>query len=79
MEREEVMRRLADFTADCNGPLGPVPVTRAMRKHRAIFADLREAGLTWPAIADLLKEAGMAKSAKTWRQLFERASKEGDE
>ncbi len=75
MDRDAALAQLRAFVADCTA-LGKVPVTRAIRRHRSVFVDLRNAGLTWPAIADLLNEAGMKKGADTWRRLFDRTEED---
>jgi hypothetical protein len=50
--------RLRAFAEGLSGPLGSVPLDRAIRVDLRLFRDLRESGATWPQIANALAAAG---------------------
>lgn len=50
--------RLSAFAERLSGPLGNVPLDRAIRADLGLFQILRESGATWPQIANALATAG---------------------
>lgn len=50
--------RLTAFAERLSGPLGNVPLDRAIRADLELFRVLRESGATWPQIASALAAAG---------------------
>ena len=50
--------RLSAFADRLSGPLGSVPLDRAIRADLELFRVLRESGATWPQIANALAAAG---------------------
>lgn len=57
MDRE-IRARLNAFVKGLDGPLGGVPLDRAIRNDLALFSILRESGATWVQIANALVSAG---------------------
>lgn len=57
MDRK-ILVRLADFADRLNGPLGAVPLDRAIRSDLELFITLRSTGVTWVQIANALASAG---------------------
>jgi hypothetical protein len=49
-----LQRRLKAFAENFKGPLGPIPLDRAVRRHRGLFAEFRDEGFTWSQIARAL-------------------------
>jgi len=53
-----IRARLNAFAEGLSGPLGSVPLDRAIRADLGLFQILRESGATWPQIANALAAAG---------------------
>lgn len=54
----KVRGKLETFAKSLSGPLGNVPLDRAIRADLELFRTLRESGATWPQIANSLAAAG---------------------
>lgn len=54
--------RLQAFAERLSGPLGSVPLDRAIRADLELFRDLRESDATWPQIARALAAAGARRA-----------------
>jgi len=54
----KIRSRLEAFSEGLRGPLGSVPLDRAIRANLGLFRSLREDGATWPQIANALAAAG---------------------
>lgn len=50
----DVRRRLKALADDLEGPLGRIPLDRALRGHLGLFAELRREGCTWSQLARAL-------------------------
>jgi len=57
----DVRKRLAAFAKSLNGPLGQIPLDRAIRKEIELFVDLRNSGATWTQIAQALLAVGVRR------------------
>lgn len=81
MDKNTARELARKFVADCNGPLGPLPVQRSMRSHLQFFDELRLAGSSWDQIATLLRSEGLTSkrggkvSAAVLRALYGKESK----
>lgn len=54
--------RLEAFSERLSGPMGSVPLDRAIRADLDLFRSLREAGASWPQIARALAAAGARRA-----------------
>ena len=54
----KIRARLSAFAERLSGPLGNVPLDRAIRTDLGLFQILRDSGATWPQIANALASAG---------------------
>ena len=54
----KIRLRLSAFAERLYGPLGSVPLDRAIRADLDLFQTLRESGATWPQIANALAAVG---------------------
>lgn len=54
----KIKARLVAFAEGLSGPLGSVPLDRAIRADLELFRSLRESGATWPQIANALAAVG---------------------
>lgn len=54
----KIRARLKTFVEGLSGPLGTVPLDRAIRANLSLFQILRASGATWPQIANALAAAG---------------------
>lgn len=76
---EQLLRRLSDAI---EGPAGPIPLDRALRKNPDILCQLRGTGMTWAQIASLAEGAGIkgrqgqSIRAPQWRAMASRAGRE---
>lgn len=81
MDKNTARELARKFVADCNGPLGPLPIQRVLRSHLRFFGDLRLAGSSWDQIAALLRSEGLTSksgghvSASVLRALYGKESK----
>lgn len=57
MDRK-IRTRLVDFADRLKGPLGAVPLDRAIRGDLELFSTLRSSGASWVQIANALASAG---------------------
>lgn len=57
-----IKARLEAFAERLSGPLGSVPLDRAIRADLELFRDLRESDATWPQIARALAAAGARRA-----------------
>jgi hypothetical protein len=57
-----LQRRLKAFAENFQGPLGPIPLDRAVRRHRGLFEEFRDEGFTWSQIARALAAAGIRRA-----------------
>ena len=57
--------RISAFAERLSGPLGNVPLDRAVRADLGLFQILRESGATWPQIANALATAGARRADGT--------------
>lgn len=55
---KKIRKRLEAFAERLDGPLGSVPLDRAIRADLDLFRVLRESGSTWPQIASALAATG---------------------
>lgn len=67
--REQI---LVDLTKAAHGPLGRRSLAMTLRKAHALLLALREDGITWQQIADLLSETGHHANSETIRRTFTR-------
>jgi hypothetical protein len=58
----KIRARLDAFAESLNGPLGSVPLDRAIRANLALFRELRRSGTTWPQIARALATVGARRA-----------------
>lgn len=58
----KIRARLADFVNRMKGPLGEIPLDRAIRADLDLFRVLRDTGATWGQIANALTAAGARRS-----------------
>lgn len=58
----DVRRRLKALADDLEGPLGRIPLDRALRGHVGLFADLRREGCTWSQLARALAAVGVRRA-----------------
>lgn len=81
MDKNTARELARKFVADCNGPLGPLPVQRSMRTHLQFFDKLRLSGSSWNQIAALLRSEGLTSksggqvSAAVLRAVYGKESK----
>lgn len=75
--REQI---LADLTAAAHGPLGRRSLAMTLRKAHTLLIELREDGIGWQQLAQLLAETGHHASGETIRRTFTRitSAKKGD-
>jgi len=57
-----LQRRLKAHADNFKGPLGPIPLDRAVRRHRDLFEEFRDEGFTWSQIARALAAAGIRRA-----------------
>lgn len=57
-----LQRRLKALADNFKGPLGPIPLDRAVRRHRGLFEEFRDEGFTWSQIARALAAAGIRRA-----------------
>jgi hypothetical protein len=57
-----LQRRLKAFADSFKGPLGPIPLDRAVRRHCGLFEEFRDEGFTWSQIARALAAAGIRRA-----------------
>lgn len=57
-----LQRRLKALADNFRGPLGPIPLDRAVRRHRDLFEEFRDEGFTWSQIARALAAAGIRRA-----------------
>ena len=57
-----LQRRLKALVDNFKGPLGPIPLDRAVRRHRGLFEEFRDEGFTWSQIARALAAAGIRRA-----------------
>ena len=57
----DLRRRLKALADDMKGPLGTIPLDRALRRHLDLFEELRREGATWPQISQALAAAGVRR------------------
>lgn len=58
----DLRRRLKAVADDLEGPLGRIPLDRALRKHIDLFAELRREGCSWPQLAGALAAVGVKRA-----------------
>lgn len=58
----DVRRRLKALADDLEGPLGRIPLDRALRGHVGLFAELRREGCTWSQLARALAAVGVRRA-----------------
>lgn len=58
----DLRRRLKAIADDLEGPLGRVPLDRALRKHIDLLEELRCEGCSWPQIARALAAVGVKRA-----------------
>ena len=51
-------KRLTAFARNLDGPVGRIPLDRAIRRDLELFAELRSTGTTWTQIAQALASVG---------------------
>jgi hypothetical protein len=79
MDQKEITNRAKAFIADLTDPLGPRPLEKVVRAHIDLFIDLREAGVSWRQLSDLMAKHGVRKkdgslmSHKQWMAVVSRA------
>lgn len=61
MDRK-IRARLANFVKNLEGPLGKVPLDRAIRNDLALFQELRDSGASWVQITNALAAAGARRA-----------------
>ena len=57
-----LQRQLKALADNFKGPLGPIPLDRAVRRHRGLFEEFRDEGFTWSQIARALAAAGIRRA-----------------
>lgn len=67
--REQI---LVDLTAAAQGPLGLRSLAMTLRKAKALLVELREDGIGWQQLAELLAQTGHHASGETIRRTFTR-------
>lgn len=67
--REQI---LADLKAAAHGPLGRRSLATTLRKAQALLIELREDGIGWQQLAQLLAQTGHHASGETIRRTFTR-------
>lgn len=63
---------LADLAAAAHGPLGRRSLAMTLRKAQALLLELREDGIGWQQLAELLAQTGHHASGETIRRTFTR-------
>lgn len=58
----DLRRRLKAVADDLEGPLGRIPLDRALRKHIDLFEELRREGCSWPQLARALAVVGVKRA-----------------
>jgi hypothetical protein len=58
----DVRRRLKAVADDLQGPLGQIPLDRALRRHTDLFKELRRDGCTWVQLARALAAVGVRRA-----------------
>ena len=58
----DVRRLLKALADDLEGPLGRIPLDRALRGHVGLFAELRRKGCTWSQLARALAAVGVRRA-----------------
>jgi len=58
----KIRTRLAIFVRNLEGPLGKVPLDRAIRNDLALFQELRDSGASWIQISNALAAAGAQRA-----------------
>ncbi|WP_461383357.1 hypothetical protein [Devosia indica] len=67
--REQI---LVDLNKAAHGPFGLRSLAMTLRKSSALILELREDGITWEQITELLSETGHSASSETVRRTFTR-------